>query len=198
MDEQENRAQDTNTQVDKVELGDNSQKLEAKSKDSSGLGRPKIGDSRPAPNTPETGAQGKKKRKRRRSRSGNSRSENLANVSVELDDETLKKRRGRERKGKAVGRYTMVVHVEDNVTQIAMLEGRSLIEFYVSRPADDISEIHGNIYLGRVENVLPGMEAAFVDIGTPKNAVLYQSDLIKNASSKSNETIRIEEALKNK
>ena len=79
-----------------------------------------------------------------------------------------------------------------------MLEGRSLIEFYVSRPADDISEIHGNIYLGRVENVLPGMEAAFVDIGTPKNAVLYQSDLIKNASSKSNETIRIEEALKNK
>ena len=198
MDEQENRAEDTNTQVDKVELGDNSQKLEAKSKDSSGLGRPKIGDSRPAPNTPETAAQGKKKRKRRRSRSGNSRSENLANVSVELDDETLKKRRGRERKGKAVGRYTMVVHVEDNVTQIAMLEGRSLIEFYVSRPADDISEIHGNIYLGRVENVLPGMEAAFVDIGTPKNAVLYQSDLIKNASSKSNETIRIEEALKNK
>ncbi|MBC95404.1 cytoplasmic axial filament protein [bacterium] len=92
----------------------------------------------------------------------------------------------------------MVVHVEDNVTQIAMLEGRSLIEFYVSRPADDISEIHGNIYMGRVENVLPGMEAAFVDIGTPKNAVLYQSDLIKNASSKSNETIRIEEALKNK
>ena len=60
MDEQENRAQDTNTQVDKVELGDNSQKLEAKSKDSSGLGRPKIGDSRPAPNTPETGAQGKR------------------------------------------------------------------------------------------------------------------------------------------
>ncbi len=168
------------------------------SKDSSGLGRPKIGDSRPAPNTPETRAQGKKKRKRRRSRSGNSRSENLANVSVELDDETLKKRRGRERKGKAVGRYTMVVHVEDKVTQIAMLEGRSLIEFYVSRPADDISEIHGNIYLGRVENVLPGMEAAFVDIGTPKNAVLYQSDLIKNASSKSNEIIRIEEALKNK
>ena len=196
MDEQENRAQDTNTQVDKVELGDNTQKLESKSKDSSGSGRPKIGDSRPAPNTPETNAQGKKKRKRRRSRSGNSGSENLANVSVELDDETLKKRRGRERKGKAVGRYTMVVHVEDNVTQIAMLEGRSLIEFYVSRPADDISEIHGNIYLGRVENVLPGMEAAFVDIGTPKNAVLYQSDLIKNASSKPNEAIRIEEALK--
>ena len=61
-------------------------------------------------------------------------------------------------------------------TQIAVLEGRSLIEHYVSRPADDISQIHGNIYLGRVQNVLPGMEAAFVDIGTPKNAVLYRGD----------------------
>jgi ribonuclease E len=92
----------------------------------------------------------------------------------------------------------MAVHVEDNVTQIAMLEGRSLIEFYISRPSDDVSEIHGNIYMGRVENVLPGMEAAFVDIGTPKNAVLYQSDLIKNANKKSNGIVRIEDAIKNK
>ena len=58
-----------------------------------------------------------------------------------------------------------------------MLEGRNLIEHYVSRPADDVSQIHGNIYLGRVQNVLPGMEAAFVDIGTPKNAVLYRGDV---------------------
>ena len=58
-----------------------------------------------------------------------------------------------------------------------MLEGRTLIEHYVSRPADDVSQIHGNIYLGKVQNVLPGMEAAFVDIGTPKNAVLYRGDV---------------------
>jgi ribonuclease E len=58
-----------------------------------------------------------------------------------------------------------------------VLEGRSLIEHYVSRPADDVSQIHGNIYLGQVQNVLPGMEAAFVDIGTPKNAVLYRGDV---------------------
>ena len=62
-------------------------------------------------------------------------------------------------------------------TQIAVLEGRTLIEHYVSRPADDATQIDGNIYLGRVQNVLPGMEAAFVDIGTPKNAVLYRGDL---------------------
>ena len=58
-----------------------------------------------------------------------------------------------------------------------MLEGRALIEHYVARPSDDIAQIHGNIYLGRVQNVLPGMEAAFIDIGTPKNAVLYRGDL---------------------
>ena len=72
----------------------------------------------------------------------------------------------------------MAVHVDSpTATQIAVLEGRSLIEHYVSRPADDVTQIHGNIYLGRVQNVLPGMEAAFVDIGTPKNAVLYRGDV---------------------
>ena len=95
---------------------------------------------------------------------------------VELDEKTLSKRRGRERKGKAVGRYLMAVHVKPGATQIAVLEGRSLIEHYVSRPTDGVNQIHGNIYLGKVQNVLPGMEAAFVDIGTPKNAVLYRGD----------------------
>ncbi|HEX7132015.1 MAG TPA: Rne/Rng family ribonuclease [Iamia sp.] len=100
----------------------------------------------------------------------------VTGTAVELDDDVLAARRGRERKGKAVGRYLMAVHVQAEATQIAILEGRSLIEHQVSRPADDISQIHGNIYLGKVQNVLPGMEAAFVDIGTPKNAVLYRSD----------------------
>jgi ribonuclease E len=101
---------------------------------------------------------------------------------LELDDDVLEQRRGRERKGRPLGRYLMCVHVQhdeagNRVTQIAVLEGRSLLEHYVSRPADDVSQIHGNIYLGRVQNVLPGMEAAFVDIGTPKNAVLYRGDV---------------------
>jgi ribonuclease E len=71
----------------------------------------------------------------------------------------------------------MCVHTRPEATQIAVLEGRSLIEHYVSRTADDTTQINGNIYLGRVQNVLPGMEAAFVDIGTPKNAVLYRGDI---------------------
>ncbi|HEY3143947.1 MAG TPA: Rne/Rng family ribonuclease [Acidimicrobiales bacterium] len=98
-------------------------------------------------------------------------------TAVDLDDDVLESRRGRERKGRPVGRYMMCVHVSEKATQIAVLEGRALLEHYVSRPSDDISQIHGNVYLGRVQNVLPGMEAAFIDIGTPKNAVLYRGDV---------------------
>jgi ribonuclease E len=72
----------------------------------------------------------------------------------------------------------MCVHVEPEATQIAVLEGRSLVEHFVARPQDDAHQIIGNIYRGRVKNVLPGMEAAFVDIGTPKNAVLYWGDVL--------------------
>ena len=73
-----------------------------------------------------------------------------------LDLEALERRRGRERNGRPVGRYLMCVQVRPTVTQVAVLEGRTLIEHYVSRPADDVTQIHGNIYLGRVQNVLPG------------------------------------------
>jgi ribonuclease E len=97
----------------------------------------------------------------------------------------------------------MAVHVQAEATQIAVLEGRSLIEHQVSRPADDVSQIHGNIYLGRVQNVLPGMEAAFVDIGTPKNAVLYRSDAradddLDQPNQKKNQNAKIEDMLRAK
>ncbi|MHB8457528.1 MAG: ribonuclease E/G, partial [Acidimicrobiales bacterium] len=89
----------------------------------------------------------------------------------------LRSKRGQERGGRAIGRYLMCVHVEAGATQIAVLEGRALVEHYVARPQDDAHQIIGNIYRGRVKNVLPGMEAAFVDIGTPKNAFLYWGDV---------------------
>src|SRR5947209_7348933 len=153
--------------------------------------KPKIGDSRPAPAdeddaAPAEGQTGARKRRRRggrgRSGGGGNGSGGRATATVEaeaqaLDEETLDRRRGRERKGRPVGRYLMTVHVRPEATQIAVLEGRALMEHYVSRPQDDAPQIHGNIYLGRVQNVLPGMEAAFVDIGTPKNAVLYRGDV---------------------
>lgn len=130
------------------------------------------------------GGGGNKNRNRRRRRGGKGRGQTSKPVelatdidAVELDAEQLEARKGKHRNGKPVGRYLMAVHKTDKATQIAVLEGRNLIEHYVSRPADDIGQIHGNIYLAKVANVLPGMEAAFVDIGTPKNAVLYRSDV---------------------
>ncbi len=121
-------------------------------------------------------------------------------ASGPVDDEANAKRQGRERKGRPVGRYLMCVHVTPAMTQIAVLEGRSLIEHYVSRPADDVGQIHGNVYLGRVQNVLPGMEAAFVDIGTPKNAVLYRGDVQYEPEDivEKGERPRIEQMLKAK
>ncbi len=91
----------------------------------------------------------------------------------------------------------MCVQAREGLTQVAVLEGRSLIEHYVSRPADDVSQIHGNIYLGRVQNVLPGMEAAFVDIATPKNAVLYRGDVQYDAEDivEKGDKLRIEQML---
>ncbi|MDA2963639.1 MAG: Rne/Rng family ribonuclease [Actinomycetota bacterium] len=121
---------------------------------------------------------GGRNRRRRSDRTGDRDSSRSSRSSVvETDAELIERRRGKERNGRPLGRYMMCVQVRKDFTQVAMLEGRSLIEHYVSRPADDADQIHGNIYLGRVQNVLPGMEAAFVDIGTPKNAVLYRGDV---------------------
>jgi len=110
------------------------------------------------------------------------------------------RRGGRERRGKAVGRYQICVHVRPEMTQIALLEGRTLVEHYISRASDDATQIDGNIYRGRVQNVLPGMEAAFIDIGTPKNAVLYHGDVRYDTddveSPKGSGQPRIEQLLK--
>ena len=131
-----------------------------------------------------------------RSRSNSRRRRRGGELSAEARDQ----RRGRERNGKPIGRYFMCVQVREGITQVAVLEGRNLIEHYVSRPADDVSQIHGNIYLGRVQNVLPGMEAAFVDIATPKNAVLYRGDVQYEAEDidSGGSDPRIEQILKNR
>ena len=60
-------------------------------------------------------------------------------------------------------------------TRLAVIEENKLCELYLERPGGD--DVTGSIYLGRVENVLPGMNAAFVDIGQPKNGFLYAGDI---------------------
>ena len=69
----------------------------------------------------------------------------------------------------------MVVRQREDYTQIAVLEDRVLVEHYVARESQ--VSIIGNVYLGRVQNVLPSMEAAFVDIGAGRNAVIYAGEV---------------------
>ncbi|MFW2340452.1 MAG: ribonuclease E/G, partial [Acidimicrobiia bacterium] len=73
------------------------------------------------------------------------------------------------------GKKQMLVRVLPSQTQVVILEGPSLVEHYVAR--QERTSLAGNMYLAKVKNVLPGMEAAFLDFGEPKNGVLYAGDL---------------------
>ncbi len=69
----------------------------------------------------------------------------------------------------------MIVRQRDDYTQIAVMEDSVLVEHYVARESQ--TSLIGNVYLGKVQNVLPSMEAAFVDIGAGRNAVLYAGEV---------------------
>lgn len=90
-------------------------------------------------------------------------------------------------------RKQMLVRVLPHQTQIVVLEGPVLVEHHVAR--SDKASVVGNVYLGRVRNVLPGMEAAFVDFGEPKNGVLYAGDIQYDPAKHGKRRPRIEEAL---
>lgn len=87
----------------------------------------------------------------------------------------------------------MLVHGDPRGTQIAVLEEGRIVEHYVTRTHD--RSLVGNIYLGRVQNVLPGMEASFVDIGESRNGVLYASE-VGIAGDEGEDIPRIETVLK--
>jgi len=93
---------------------------------------------------------------------------------------------------------SMVVRAKHNKIQIGVLEDGVLVEHYVAKNQD--ASLIGNVYLGRVQNVLPSMEAAFVDIGRGRNAVLYSGEVDWDAAAENspgaNQTRRIELALK--
>ncbi|HEX8002364.1 MAG TPA: Rne/Rng family ribonuclease [Mycobacteriales bacterium] len=88
----------------------------------------------------------------------------------------------------------MLVRQTGDTTQIAVLEDGILVEHYVTRAS--ATSYAGNVYLGRVQNVLPSMEAAFVDIGKGRNAVLYAGEVNYDASALEGRAPRIEQALK--
>jgi ribonuclease E len=89
---------------------------------------------------------------------------------------------------------TMVVRQRKDRTQIAVLEDDVLVEHYVNRSTHQ--SYVGNVYLGKVQNVLPSMEAAFVDVGKGRNAVLYAGEVNFDVSGLEGQPKRIESALK--
>ncbi|NYE94504.1 ribonuclease E [Psychromicrobium silvestre] len=88
----------------------------------------------------------------------------------------------------------MVVRQRDERIQIGVLEDGILAEHFVSKTQQD--SLIGNVYLGKVQNVLPSMEAAFVDIGRGRNAVLYAGEVDWDAAKLDGQPRRIEHALK--
>jgi ribonuclease E len=88
----------------------------------------------------------------------------------------------------------MVVREREGRTQIGVLEDNVLVEHYVARKTQ--TSTVGNVYLGRVQNVLPSMEAAFIDIGKGRNAVLYAGEVNWDQAGLDGQPRRIEHALK--
>ena len=127
-----------------------------------------------------TRVEAKKQRRREGRAAGRRRS------AVITDAEFLARRESVDRK--------MIVRQSDDYSQLAVLEDGGLVEHYVDR-ASATSSI-GNIYLGKVQNVLPSMEAAFIDIGRGRNAVLYAGEVDWAKYGKEGEDKRIEHVLK--
>lgn len=159
------------------------------------------------------GDEGTHKRRRRRSRPAGEESDSGTGEVTALKGSTrLEAKRMRRREGRREGQRRqsiteaeflarresvdrqMVVRHKDGLDQIAVLEDGLLVEHYVARRTQQ--SIVGNIYLGRVQNVLPSMEAAFVDIGKGRNAVLYAGEVNWDAVGAEGKSHRIEHALK--
>ncbi|WP_246248014.1 Rne/Rng family ribonuclease, partial [Cellulomonas septica] len=175
-----------------------------------------------ADETDVEGDQGGSSRRRRRRRRGGrgdageperpSRRSASDEVTALRGSTRLEAKRQRRREGRDAGRRrqiiteaeflarresverTMVVRERANRTQIAVLEDGVLVEHYVSNQAQ--TSMVGNVYLGRVQNVLPSMEAAFVDVGKGRNAVLYAGEVNWDAAGLEGQPRRIEQALK--
>jgi ribonuclease E len=176
--------------------------------------------------TDDEGGTSRRRRRRRRAGSSADSGDDTPNVSTRVrqprsqSDEPvavkgstrLEAKKQRRREGREAGRRrtiiteaeflarreavdrVMVVRNKDGRTQMGVLEDGVLVEHYIDQ-ATNVS-MAGNIYLGRVQNVLPSMEAAFVDIGKGRNAVLYAGEVNWDAAGlEANQPKRIENAL---
>ena len=159
----------------------------------------------------EGGGSRRRRRRRSRSRSEDSGRGSRDEVTALKGSTRLEAKRQRRREGRDANRRraiiteaeflarresvdrAMVVRERDGRTQIAVLEDDVLVEHYVARKTQ--TSMVGNVYLGRVQNVLPSMEAAFVDLGRGRNAVLYAGEVNWDAAGLEGQPRRIEQAL---
>ena len=160
----------------------------------------------------ETSGRRRRRRRARSSASSEESSDPADQVQALKGSTRLEAKKMRRREGRREGRRrhsiseseflarresverTMVIRDQDGLDQIAILEDGLLVEHYVARRTQ--SSMVGNIYLGRVQNVLPSMEAAFVDVGRGRNAVLYAGEVNWDAVGMEGKPRRIEAALK--
>ena len=154
------------------------------------------------------------RRRRRRTRSDaadSSESSDADQVQSIKGSTRLEAKRMRRREGRKEGRRRhsiteaeflarresvdrqMIVRHEDGSDQVAVLEDGILVEHFVARRTNQ--SIVGNIYLGKVQNVLPSMEAAFIDVGRGRNAVLYAGEVNWDSLGMQGKPRRIETAL---
>jgi Rne/Rng family ribonuclease len=142
---------------------------------------------RPVREKSERGTRNRRDRDRGRSDSREYREPYRRRGTIITDGEFLARREN-------VDREMVVRQIGDRI-QIAVIEDNVMVEHYVNRNAN-VSYV-GNVYLGRVQNVLPSMEAAFVDIGKGRNAVLYAGEVNWDAAGISeSEPRKIEMVLK--
>ena len=180
-------------------------------------------DGEPGESGEDEAGSSRRRRRRRRGGRGDSgettttrsrpRERSLADEVTALKGSTrLEAKRQRRREGRDAGRRrqiiteaeflarresverSMVVRERGGRTQIAVLEDGVLVEHYVSQQSQ--ASMAGNVYLGRVQNVLPSMEAAFIDVGKGRNAVLYAGEVNWDAAGLEGQPRRIEQALK--
>ncbi|MET9470354.1 Rne/Rng family ribonuclease, partial [Streptomyces sp. NPDC006544] len=142
--------------------------------------------------------------------SGSTSSDEVQSIkgSTRLEAKKQRRREGREQGRRRVPIITeaeflarreavervMVVRQSGERTQIGVLEDDVLVEHYVNK--EEATSYVGNVYLGKVQNVLPSMEAAFIDIGKGRNAVLYAGEVNFEALGMAHGPRRIEAALK--
>ncbi len=186
-------------------------------------GRDTAGDGEDGDDAESDGSGSRRRRRRRRRGSGDGSDEDPntvargrqprsgGDVSGVRGSTRLEAKKQRRREGREAGRRrpviteaeflarresverVMVLREREGRTQIAVLEDGVLVEHYVARRTQ--TSMVGNVYLGRVQNVLPSMEAAFVDVSKGRNGVLYAGEVNWDAAGLDGQPKRIEHAL---